>query len=81
MLQVGSELGWVGVALFVALLLVGFGLALRRGRAAALVATAAWAALAVHSLIDHLYEFTAITVLAGVVLGWASSRRIGESGQ
>lgn len=76
MLQVGSELGWVGVALFVALLAVGFALAFRRGRAACLVATGAWAALAVHSLIDHLYEFTVITVFVGLVLGWASSREV-----
>lgn len=73
LLQVGSELGVVGVALFAALLLVGLGLATRGSRAAGLIAAAAWTALAIHSFADHLYEFPAVTFAAGIVLGWASA--------
>ena len=75
LLQVGSELGIVGVALFGALVCVGLALALRRRRAAGLIAAAAWTALVVHSFVDHLFEFTAVTVAAGAVLGWASAAR------
>lgn len=71
-LQVGSELGVMGVILFAALLAAGFALAARGSQPAALIAVAAWAALGVHSFVDHLFEFPAVTLTAGVVLGWAS---------
>lgn len=70
-LQVGSELGAVGVVLFGAVLLVGFLIAARGGRPATFVAASAWAALAVHSMADHLYEFPAVTFTAALVLGFA----------
>lgn len=73
LLQVGADLGHVGVALFGVLLLVGVALAARRGRAEALIAVAAWTALGVHSFMDHLYEFPALTFTAAAVLGWASA--------
>ena len=38
--------------------------------------TAAWSALAVHSMIDHLYEFPIVVVLAGAVIGWAGARTL-----
>lgn len=72
-LQVGSELGLVGCALFAVLLLAGLGIAAQGQRAAALIGMAAWTALGIHSSIDHLYEFPAVTLTAGLVLGWASS--------
>lgn len=73
LLQVGSELGVVGVALFAALLLVGLGLATGGSRAAGFIAAAAWTALAIHSFADHLYEFQAVSFTAGIMLGWASA--------
>ena len=72
-LQVGSEFGFVGLAIFAAFLLVGLLLASRGDRATALIATSAWAGLAVHSTIDHLYEFVAVSLTAALVLGWAGS--------
>lgn len=78
-LQVGSELGLVGVALFGILLLVGLALAVRRSRPAAFVAVAGWTALGIHSFVDHLYEFTAVTFTAAVVLGWASAQNSSTS--
>lgn len=73
MLQVGSELGLVGVLLFAAMLLAGLAIAGQGNRAASLIGMVAWTALGVHSVIDHLYEFPVVTLTAGVVLGWASS--------
>lgn len=72
-LQVGSELGLVGVLLFAAMLLAGLAIAGQGNRAASLIGMVAWTALGVHSVIDHLYEFPVVTLTAGVVLGWASS--------
>lgn len=79
LLQVGSELGVVGVALFVVLLVVGLSLAVRRDRAAAFISAAAWTALAIHSFVDHLYEFPAVTFTAALVLGWASGQNSSTS--
>ncbi len=72
-LQVGSELGLVGCVLLAALLIAGLALAGRGDRASSLIAMAAWTALGIHSVIDHLYEFPVVTLTAGLVLGWASS--------
>ncbi len=72
-LQVGSEFGFVGLAIFGLFLLVGLLLAGRGDRASALIATAAWVGLGVHSTMDHLYEFVAVTLAGTVVLGWVSA--------
>ena len=74
--QVASELGAVGVFLFGAMLAAGMNLAAQRGRGRALIGVAAWSALAVHSMIDHLYEFPIVVVLAGAVIGWAGARPV-----
>lgn len=75
-LQVASELGAVGVILFAAMLVSGTLLAAQRGRGRALIGVAAWSALAVHSMIDHLYEFPMVVLLAGIVIGWAGARPV-----
>ncbi|MGC5629508.1 O-antigen ligase family protein [Georgenia sp. Z1344] len=72
-LQVAAELGLVGVLMLAGLLAAGLAVGAQRGGRAALVATTAWTALAVHSMIDHLYEFPPVTLAAGLVLGWASA--------
>lgn len=72
-LQVGSEFGFVGLALFGAVMVLGLVLATRRDRATSLIAATAWVGLGVHSTMDHLYEFAAVTVAAAAVLGWASA--------
>ncbi len=63
----------MGCFLFAGLLVAGLAVAARGQRAAALIGMAAWTALGIHSAIDHLYEFPAVTFMAGLVLGWASS--------
>lgn len=72
-LQVGAELGTPGVLLFLVLLFLGILLAARADRARALIGVAGWSALAVHSVIDHLYEYPVVVVLAGAVIGWAGA--------
>ncbi|CCH72301.1 conserved membrane hypothetical protein [Nostocoides australiense Ben110] len=71
LLQVGAETGWVGVWLLAASFLLGLAWLVTARTAAALPAIAAWVALAVHSLVDHLVEFLPVSLLAGVVLGLA----------
>ncbi|MDN5686073.1 MAG: O-antigen ligase family protein [Brachybacterium sp.] len=73
-LQVAAELGIVGVLLFVAVLVAGALVASQGDRARGLIGVTAWCALAVHSMIDHLYECPLVVLLAGVVIGWAGSR-------
>lgn len=71
-LQIGSETGWVGVALFALVALAGL-LWATRGRAPyAVVGAAAWTALLLHSFVDHLLEFPPVVLAAGLVLGWAA---------
>lgn len=53
-LQVGAELGAIGVVLLAVLFIGGLFFAARGSRPIALIAMAAWTALAVHSSIDHL---------------------------
>ena len=72
-LQVGSELGAVGVVLFAGLLVVGMVLAARSGGAAGLIGVTAWTCLAVHSSVDHLYEFWPVTLVSGLVVGLAGA--------
>lgn len=74
-LQVGAELGAVGVVLLSLLVLTGYIVATRGRPSLAVLATAAWTALWVHSLIDHLFDYPALPLLAGIVLGWAGSPR------
>ena len=77
-LQVGAETGWVGVTLFALVVLAGL-LWTTRGRAPyAVVATAAWTALLVHSLTDHLLEYGFVVLAAGAVVGWAGASRSDE---
>lgn len=73
LLQVGAELGLVGVVLLAALVAAGYVLAGRGAAPYAILATAAWTALWVHSLVDHLFDYPAVPLLAGVVLGWAGA--------
>lgn len=72
-LQVGAETGLIGVALFAALVAVGFLLIIEGSPSATLVASVAWSALVLHSFIDHLLEFPAVVLVAGAVVGWASA--------
>lgn len=72
-LQIAVELGAVGVVLFLGVLVIGAAMALQGSRQAGIIAVAAWTVLAVHAMIDHLYEFPIVTLTAGVVLGWASA--------
>ena len=70
-LQIGAETGWVGVALFAGIVVAGLAWACRGAPADAVIATAAWTALVVHSSADHLLDFAAVVLAAGLVLGWA----------
>ena len=70
-LQVGSELGAVGVALLACLFVGGLVFAARGSRSVALIAMSAWTALAVHSSIDHLEDFPIVAFMGGVILGWS----------
>ncbi len=73
LLQTGAELGLVGVALLFGIVLAGAAVA-HRGRAPlAVVALAAWTALWIHSLVDHLFDYPTVPFLSGAVLGWASA--------
>lgn len=70
-LQVAAETGAVGLVLFTALVAVGFAVAVRGRTRRALVGIAAWSALAIHSFVDHLLEFSLVALAAGLALGWA----------
>ncbi|MGO1977064.1 O-antigen ligase family protein [Brachybacterium tyrofermentans] len=72
-LQVGAELGAIGVLVFSAVLVAGAAQAAQGEGSRALIGVTAWCALAVHSMIDHLYEFPVVVLLAGAVIGWAGS--------
>jgi len=78
LLQVGAETGLIGAALF-GLIVVGGLLWAARGRAPyAVLGAAAWTALLVHSLSDHLLEYSLVLLAAGLTLGWASATRSEE---
>lgn len=72
-LQVGSEQGIIGVLLFASILGCGAMCAARQGTARTLIGVSAWCALAIHSTIDHLYEFPVVVLVAGAVIGWAGT--------
>lgn len=74
-LQVGAELGLVGLVLFGLLIAAALGVAMSGTRAATLVAVGAWTALGVQSAIDHLLEYPLVVMTAGVVLGWGGGAR------
>lgn len=71
LLQTGSELGAVGALLLLLLLVTTTLVAARAGGAGALIGTAAWVALGVHSMMDHLLEQPVLVLVAGIVVGWA----------
>ncbi len=73
-LQLGAETGWVGAGLFALIFLTGLWRVARGAPVRGVVGSAAWTALFVHSLVDHLIEFPAIIVTAGIVVGWAGER-------
>lgn len=73
LLQVGAETGWVGVTLLLAIVLTGLGWAARGRPASAVVGVATWTALVVHSMTDHLVDFPAVMLAAGLVLGWSGA--------
>ncbi|MDN5912855.1 MAG: O-antigen ligase family protein, partial [Yaniella sp.] len=70
-LQVGAELGAIGVVLLALVFVGGLVFAARGSRPVALIAMAAWTALAVHASIDHLEDFPIVGLMAGVILGWS----------
>lgn len=74
LLQVASELGAGGVLLFGAVLATGAVFAVSGDQALGMIGVSAWSALAVHSMIDHLYELPIVCLLAGAVIGWSGSR-------
>lgn len=75
LLQTGSELGLVGVALLAQLVGLVFALACRGTAPRAVLGIVAWTALWIHSLVDHLFDYPGLVLLAGVVLGWAGAVR------
>ena len=80
-LQVGAEFGAIGALLFLVVLVSGAHVATQGDPIRGLIGVTAWCALAVHSMIDHLYEFPLVCLLAGLVIGWAGSRvRAGGAG-
>lgn len=72
-LQVGAELGVIGVVLLAAIFIAGLLVATRGNRTRGLIAGAAWTFLAIHSTIDHLEDFPVVALTAGIVLGRAGS--------
>lgn len=71
LLQVAAETGVIGAVLFAALIVLGYGLTAQGHPRRAVIGVAAWSALAIHSFVDHLLEFSLIVLAAGLVLGWA----------
>ncbi|WP_371683774.1 O-antigen ligase family protein [Flaviflexus sp.] len=69
-LQVGAELGIIGVLLLTCL----FGGVLYRcspaARSAAFIGMMAWMCLGIHTSIDHLEDFPVVWLMAGAVLAW-----------
>jgi hypothetical protein len=78
LLQVGSETGIVGAVLLGLLAVTGLALAGRGAAPYAVVGAAAWTALGIHSLVDHLLEYPPIVIAAGMVLGWAGASGSGQ---
>ncbi|MEO5746852.1 MAG: O-antigen ligase family protein [Ornithinibacter sp.] len=80
LLQVGAETGWIGVALFSLIILAGLLWAARGSAPYAVIGAAAWTALLVHSLTDHLIEFGPVVLAAGFTIGWAGAARTVDLG-
>ncbi|GAA4407693.1 hypothetical protein GCM10023168_24020 [Fodinibacter luteus] len=78
LLQVGSETGIVGAVLLGLLTLTGLAIAARGAAPYTVVGAAAWTALGLHSLGDHLLEYAPIVIAAGMALGWAGASRSEE---
>lgn len=78
LLQVGAETGWTGVVLLAAIVVTGWLWATRGAPAYAVVSSAMWTALVVHSFVDHLVDFPAILLTAGAVIGWSARSRSSE---
>lgn len=74
-LQVGAETGWVGVAILALIVLTGLLWSAQGAAPYAVIGAAAWTALLVHSLTDHLLEFGPVVLAAGLTIGWASAVR------
>lgn len=72
-LQVGAELGLVGVLILTCWAVAVLAVASRGTLRAAIIAIVAWACLGVHSAIDHLFEFPIVPAAAGLVIGGASA--------
>lgn len=81
LLQVGSEMGLVGVVLVGLLVLAGYAVATGGSAAAGVLAAAAWTALWIHSLIDHLFDYPGLALLAGLVVGWAGAGRVARGSE
>ncbi len=73
-LEVGVDLGMVGVILVGLIVLIGLLWCVRAPQPVAAIAAAAWTGLAVHAQMDHLVEFVPVMILAGAVVGAAGSR-------
>lgn len=76
LLQVGSELGVVGVSICVLLVVAVIILASRGSPSAGLIGVTAGCALVLHSFIDHVLDFPAVWAAAGVMVGLASSEQL-----
>lgn len=72
-LQIGAETGLIGVGIFVGILALGFAFTTQCDSArVTLLASTAWAALAVHSFVDHTLEYPGVVLVAGAMIGWTS---------
>lgn len=84
LLQVAAETGAIGGLLFAALVAMGYALAAQGPARRGVIGVAGWSALAIHSFVDHLLEFSLVVLAAGLVVGWAGRRTseefdVGES--
>jgi len=75
-LQVGAELGLVGVLAFALLGIGVISVAAQGERRAATVAVVAFTFFGVHSMIDHLWEFPVVVIAVGVVVGWGAATKV-----
>jgi O-antigen ligase len=71
LLETAAELGAVGVVLLVAVVTWGYARLVTSPSRAALVGVAAWTAFWLHALVDYVADYAAVTVMVGLVLGYA----------